>query len=256
MKPRKLFGASLIASLSLFSVTTYAAPPACNYGSDLFWNVLPPARVSTSGSLSMDVTVELPASDYVIISGSEISPDYWPNWGFYLNGSSSETEGELILPDPCTGTLGGNEYCDNPFYLGTAGLFPTGRYTVQVSTPSTAAVPSCIQTTTIIQDPPTAVFENVGWQQVAVSIDFSGGGAIDPNAVNSSLSFTWDFGDGTQITNGSASVSHTYSSLGTYTVTLKTYDGEFNSSTISYPITLVSYNAAAVVVPAAMAAGL
>ncbi len=59
---------------------------------------------------------------------------------------------------------------------------------------------------------------------VAVPVDFSGSGSVDPDGTI--VSYEWDFGDGNKITDSSNSTSHAYSQSGIYTVTLKVTDND------------------------------
>jgi len=56
---------------------------------------------------------------------------------------------------------------------------------------------------------------------VPVSVQFSGGNSTNPN--NNTLTYQWNFGDGT--TGNGQSVSHTYNNAGEYTVTLTVNNG-------------------------------
>ncbi len=58
-------------------------------------------------------------------------------------------------------------------------------------------------------------------------VSFNGGGSSDPK--NASLTYSWDFGDGTGTTTG-AQLQHTYVSGGTYSVVLTVYNGSFVNS--------------------------
>jgi PKD repeat protein len=57
-----------------------------------------------------------------------------------------------------------------------------------------------------------------------VSVTFSGSASTDPDAGDRIAWYRWDFGDGKQTTTQSASVSHTYSRSGSYTVSLRVVD--------------------------------
>jgi hypothetical protein len=51
------------------------------------------------------------------------------------------------------------------------------------------------------------------------------------SSIGGTPTFLWDFGDGTTITNGSTSVSHTYTSAGTYTLKLVGMNPEYGATT-------------------------
>ena len=65
-------------------------------------------------------------------------------------------------------------------------------------------------------------------------VDFSSAGSIDPDG--SIVSYLWDFGDGTSAS--SASPSHTYSTIGSYTATLTVTDDDGATASDSVVITV------------------
>ncbi len=65
---------------------------------------------------------------------------------------------------------------------------------------------------------PIAAISDIGKTVVGQSLAVNANAAFDPLASNSSLSYTWDFGDGSRASG--AEVSHTYTTAGTYTLTL------------------------------------
>ncbi len=79
-------------------------------------------------------------------------------------------------------------------------------------------------------NPPTAAFTavpNQGYTPLSVSFDASS--SFDPDG--DALTFSWDFGDGT---NGAGKIAeHTYSTSGTYTVTLRVVDAHGEEATAS-----------------------
>ena len=61
--------------------------------------------------------------------------------------------------------------------------------------------------------------------ETGVAIEFDGSGSSDPN--NDTLTFSWDFGDGSM--GDGPMPTHAYAASGTYIVTLTVNDGEFDS---------------------------
>ncbi|WP_456394418.1 PKD domain-containing protein [Thermococcus sp.] len=72
--------------------------------------------------------------------------------------------------------------------------------------------------------PPSAYFEVRGNVSVNSTLLFDASLSTDPG--NDSLTYSWDFGDGTALTSSSPTVSHVYTAEGNYTVTLVVSDGE------------------------------
>lgn len=68
-----------------------------------------------------------------------------------------------------------------------------------------------------------------------LTVNFSGTGSVDP--AGNALLYAWSFGDGA--TGGGATVSHTYSAIGTYTATLTVSDGQggVGVSTVNITVT-------------------
>jgi PKD repeat protein len=65
---------------------------------------------------------------------------------------------------------------------------------------------------------------------------FSGGASTDPNPGAGIVSYSWDFGDGT--TGSGKSAAHTFSRIGTYTVTLTVEDNFFARASVSQDVTV------------------
>jgi PKD repeat protein len=60
--------------------------------------------------------------------------------------------------------------------------------------------------------------------QLPLEVDFDGSGSSDPDA-SDTLSYRWDFGDGSPAeTTTTPKTSHTYSTKGTYTASLRVED--------------------------------
>lgn len=67
-----------------------------------------------------------------------------------------------------------------------------------------------------------------------LTVNFSGAGSTDPTG--NTLSYAWNFGDGSS--GSGATVSHTYSAIGTYTATLTVSDGHGGVAASSVNITV------------------
>ena len=65
---------------------------------------------------------------------------------------------------------------------------------------------------------PLAAISDIGATQVSKSLTVNAKNSFDPKDTNASLSYTWNFGDGSQATG--SEVSHTYTATGNYTLTL------------------------------------
>jgi glucose/arabinose dehydrogenase/chitodextrinase len=114
-----------------------------------------------------------------------------------------------------------------------------GAATHSISTPSTAITYTAIYVSAE-NLPPTAVASATSptTGESPLTVSFSGTGSTDPD--NDSLTYTWDFGDGT--TGTGAIVSHTYA-VGSYNVTLTVNDrptaGGLSSTSQPIAITVV-----------------
>lgn len=72
--------------------------------------------------------------------------------------------------------------------------------------------------------PPTASFASPASPIAGQSASFNGSGSSDSDG--SVARYDWNFGDGTALTNGGSTPSHTYASAGMFTVTLTVTDNE------------------------------
>lgn len=72
-------------------------------------------------------------------------------------------------------------------------------------------------------------FRKIGVAPFSVSFDASGSSDLD----NDVLSFTWDFGDGTELVTNEAQVTHEFIAAGFYRPTLTVNDGELSSNVYS-----------------------
>ncbi|MFV0460136.1 MAG: PKD domain-containing protein [Actinomycetales bacterium] len=114
-----------------------------------------------------------------------------------------------------------------------------GTFTVTlVATDEFGASSSPVIRTVTISEPPNnaAPVANPGVPScTALACNVNATGSTDPN-LGDSLSFRWDFGDGTSST--SSATSKAYSTAGTYTMTLTVTDGWGKSSTATTTVTV------------------
>jgi PKD repeat protein len=119
----------------------------------------------------------------------------------------------------------------------THGYNADGTYTVSLTVTDNNGASDTAQTQVTVDDgintPPTAVITFIRCTEL--TCDYSGTGSSDSDG--SVTTYAWDFGDGS---NGSgATTSHTYSSYGSYTVSLVvTDDGGADSTAASNSFTL------------------
>ena len=118
---------------------------------------------------------------------------------------------------------GGTSAGPSPVHTYTTG----GTYTVVLTvTKSGGATATATTTATISNDTPTAgtpksVPGGPYSGTVGTAVNFSGLGSSDPNSVV--LTYAWDFGDGNS--GSGASLTHTYTAAGTYSVVLTVNNG-------------------------------
>ena len=86
------------------------------------------------------------------------------------------------------------------------------------------------------QDDPIAIASsNINSGKVPLTVTFNGAGSFDPNG--SSLTHNWDFGDGNSASG--VIVTHTFTEIGVYTVTLTVTNQEENSDSATLEINVV-----------------
>jgi PKD repeat protein len=92
---------------------------------------------------------------------------------------------------------------------------------------------------TVATQPPHAAFTS-STNLMTVSFDGSGSTSLDSTIT----SYDWDFGDGTAHGSGVTPASHTYSTPGTYQVTLKITDNTSQTDSVTHPVTVTNVIAA------------
>jgi PKD repeat protein len=115
--------------------------------------------------------------------------------------------------------------------------FREGRYTVTLTVTDSAGVRRQSSTTATVADTaPTASAGGPYAGSPGTAIAFSGNASVpDPT---DTLTYHWNFGDGTTATG--QNVSHTYTTINTYTVTLAVTDQEGASGTATTTATVLS----------------
>jgi PKD repeat protein len=95
--------------------------------------------------------------------------------------------------------------------------------------------------TVVVQatSPPTAAFTAPSSVQTGVAASFNASGSAHASGT-SIADYHWSFGDGQSDDKQSATDSHTYSSAGTYTVTLTVRDSDEQKAVVSHQITVTS----------------
>lgn len=92
---------------------------------------------------------------------------------------------------------------------------------------------------TIANVPPTAVVGGPYSGNEGVAITFDGRGSFDPSpGDDATLTYTWDFGDGSSPPASADMVTHTYADNGTYNVTLTVTDRDGGTSSASTTATI------------------
>ncbi|MGQ9759979.1 MAG: PKD domain-containing protein [Candidatus Methanomethylicaceae archaeon] len=110
--------------------------------------------------------------------------------------------------------------------------------TLEVTDPAGNSATDIVVITVLDVTKPTV---NAGQDQtvnVGATVTFDAGGSSDNVGI---VSYEWDFGDGTS--KAGVTASHTYTSPGTYTVTLTVKDAAGNADTASITITVISAGA-------------
>lgn len=239
MRYKHISLAAAMAALSSISWPAWSTVPSCNYGTALGWISQPPTRALVTSSQSAMIDT----GD--VADGS--TGHLWTTWHYFDSSGNQLALTEYVNWSSCTIYQCTATWGPNPL-----NVFSPDAYTFQVTTDATANTgAACIQSSIVIQNPPTAAI-GAGWAQTGKSTDFFGTGTIDPHAVNSTLTYSWNFGDGTG--SSSQNPTHSYSSAGTYTVTLTTNDGYFNSTTATGSVQAQSTDASSILVPVNYAA--
>jgi len=88
-------------------------------------------------------------------------------------------------------------------------------------------------------NPPTAIAGGPYYGNISEPTIFNGSNSLDPDGII--VSFYWDFGDGTNITETNTTITHQYTDIGTYTVTLTVTDDDGAVDTNTTTVTITSF---------------
>lgn len=190
-------------------------------------------RVADSGGLfvtqSFDIVVEQTPNDPPEFTSTPVTTaDVGTLYSYSATATDPEgdsmtfsldTAPDGMVIDSATGLV---EWGPTPAQLGTQavtirvtdanGLFATQSFTIEVFSP------------------PTAAYSYSGVLTRLETISFDGSSSTDPDG-GAISSYEWDFGDGTS--DSGASVTHAFSSAGSFVVTLTVTDDEGASSSVS-----------------------
>ncbi len=115
-----------------------------------------------------------------------------------------------------------------------------GTYEVALTVEDTDGFRDTVRTRLTVEDrSPRAVFgTSRGQVETGQQVTFNGSRSVDPEG--QIASYEWDFGDGSVDTGSSA--THSYTSAGTYGVTLTVTDGAGNTATVTRTLTVRTPN--------------
>ena len=182
--------------------------PGDNY--DLVATVTDAVSLSEGNSLTETVSIlDRPATS-------------WTATVDYGDGSGPQSATVVPLTDPTlteTATLSLDHFYEDD------GLF---TITISITDDLGRSITETV-TASVSNIAPTPTIESISaTRQEGTAITFSGS-ATDPAGANDTLSFEWDFGDGTTATGATA--THTYADNGTFTVTLTVSDDDGGTAT-------------------------
>ncbi|HEY0971324.1 MAG TPA: PKD domain-containing protein [Gemmatimonadales bacterium] len=185
-------------------------------------NVAP--AVSTGSDRAIEPGTELVLSATITDPGSADSPwSYAIDWG---DDSEAATGTLATLGPPLTAShaYAAGSYTVRVTVTDKDGASGTGQFTLTVA-PNRA---------------PTAVITAPASGAVGAAIAFSGASSSDPDG--DALTYAWNFGDGSTATG--ATPTHTFQTVGSYTVTLTVSDGRgaSHAATHSIAVTGVALN--------------
>lgn len=178
-----------------------------------------------------------------IADAQSVSLDQDSSLAITLSGSDSDgiVQSYNIIANPSNGSLGGTG--SNRLYTPNSGYSGSDSFSFSVSDNDGAS--SSAATVSITVNPVTvgtnqAPIADFSYVPTGLTAAFDGTSSSDLDNGPSPLSYSWSFGDGVSATG--ASVSHTYSTSGSYSVSLTVSDGELSNTssknvTVNEPVT-------------------
>jgi len=176
----------------------------------------------------------------VVVVGASPTSGSTPLTVAFSSAGTLDPEGGVLIYTWSFGD-GTSSTAANPSktYL-SAGVF-TARLNVSdgVNSVSSSDIAITVTGATINQPPIAVVSATPSSGTAPLQVAFSSAGSSDPEG--GSLTYSWDFGDGTSST--AANPTHTYQSAGTYAASLRLSDGDKTTLSESMPIVVTTTTA-------------
>jgi len=158
--------------------------------------------------------------------------------------NDTDAEGDpleaMLVTPPENGTL--VLQADGSFtYTPDADYFGTDSFTYRAfdGNSSSAAATATIVVNAVPGDPPVADAGGPYSAVVGAEVQFDASGTTDPDLPGDTLTYTWDFGDGTAPVSGEEpTISHTYTTAQSYEVTLTVEDSLSLTDTATATVTV------------------
>jgi PKD repeat protein len=153
-----------------------------------------------------------------------------------LTSTSSDTDGTIVSYKWNWGDSSSNDTIASPTHTFTQ----AGTYTVSLTVVDNDGASSTIKTSTVTV--PTVLPVSSFTATVnKMSVSFDGSASTDQ--FGSITSYVWTFGDGSTLTTTIPTISRTYTTVGTFTVSMKVIDDKNAQATSSKTVTTVANSA-------------